>query len=123
MPPARAGTAQVDAAKKVFGATAEVDFRVLFAPTVNDPKEADFAAKICNDLVGEQNVNRNPDLVMGSEDFSYMLEKVPGAFINIGNGGGEGGCEVHNPGYDFNDEILPIGASYWATLVEQQLAR
>jgi hippurate hydrolase len=60
---------------------------------------------------------------MGSEDFAWMLQKKPGCYIWIGNGGAEGGCLLHNPHYDFNDEILPIGASYWATLVEQQLAR
>jgi len=59
----------------------------------------------------------------GSEDFAFLLERCPGSYLIIGNGDGEGGCMVHNPGYDFNDEILPIGASYWATLVEQQLAR
>ena len=58
---------------------------------------------------------------MASEDFSYMLEKVPGAFINIGNGGGEGGCEVHNPSYDFNDAALPLGAAFFARLVETRL--
>ena len=103
------------------GATAEVDFRVLFAPTVNNPAEAEFAAKICTELVGEKNVHRNPDLVMGSEDFSYMLERVPGCYINIGNGPGEGGCEVHNPGYDFNDDALPLGAAFFGRLVETRL--
>jgi len=106
------------------GASAEVDFRVLFNPTVNDPKEAEFAARICNELVGEQNVNRNPDLVMGSEDFSYMLERVPGCYINIGNGPGmESGCEVHNPGYDFNDDALPLGAAFFGRLVETRLKK
>ena len=74
-------------------------------------------------LVGEDNVNRNGGFVMASEDFSYMLEKVPGAFILIGNGGGEGGCEVHNPGYDFNDAALPLGATLWARVVETRLAK
>ena len=60
---------------------------------------------------------------MASEDFSYMLEQVPGAYIQIGNGDGEGGCEVHNPGYDFNDEALPLGATLFARLVERRLAR
>jgi amidohydrolase len=106
---------------EAHGATAEVDFRVLFSPTINNPVEADFAAKICNELVGEQNVDRNPDLVMGSEDFSYMLERVPGCYINIGNGPGEGGCEVHNPGYDFNDDALPLGAAFFSRLVETRL--
>lgn len=106
---------------EAHGATAEVDFRVLFEPTVNNAAEAEFAARICNELVGEQNVNRNPDLVMGSEDFSYMLERVPGCYINIGNGPGEGGCEVHNPGYDFNDDALPLGAAFFGRVVETRL--
>ena len=59
---------------------------------------------------------------MGSEDFAYMLQARPGSYIWIGNGAGAGGCFLHNPGYDFNDEILPVGASYWATLVERELA-
>ena len=108
---------------EAFGATAEVDFRFLFAPTVNDAREAEFAAGICAGLVGAQNVERNPALIMGSEDFSFMLEKVPGCYINIGNGVGEGGCEVHNPAYDFNDAALPLGASFFARLVEARLAK
>lgn len=108
---------------EAFGATAEVDFRFLFAPTVNDAREAEFAAGICAELVGTQNVDRNPPLIMASEDFSFMLEKVPGCYINIGNGAGEGGCEVHNPGYDFNDAALPLGASFFARLVEARLKK
>src|SRR5471030_1146220 len=108
---------------EAFGATAEVDFRFLFAPTVNDAKEADFAAGICASLVGAQNVERNPALIMASEDFSFMLERVPGCFINIGNGEGAGACEVHNPAYDFNDAALPLGASYFARLVEARLKK
>ena len=106
-----------------MGASAEVDFRVLFAPTVNDAAEAEFAASICNELVGAENVNRNPQVAMGSEDFSFMLEKVPGCYLHIGNGGAEGGCEVHNPGYDFNDAALPLGAAFFARAVETKLAR
>ena len=74
-------------------------------------------------IVGDENMNREGPYVMASEDFSYMLEKVPGAFINIGNGGGEGGCEVHNPGYDFNDEIITLGATLWSRVVETRLAK
>jgi amidohydrolase len=106
-----------------FGATAEVDFRVLFAPTVNDPAQAEVAARICSDLVGAHKVDRNPPLIMASEDFSFMLEQVPGCYINIGNGLDEGGCEVHNPAYDFNDQALPLGAAFFVRLVETQLAR
>lgn len=106
-----------------YGATAELDFRVMFAPTVNDPREAEFAAGICTELVGDQNVDRNPPLNMASEDFSFMLELVPGCYVNIGNGVGGGGCEVHNPGYDFNDAALPLGASFFARLIETRLSK
>ena len=108
---------------EAFGATAETDFRVTFAPTVNDAKEAEFAASVCADVVGAENVNRNPNLIVASEDFSFMLEKVPGCYFNIGNGAGEGACEVHNPSYDFNDEALALGASVFARIVEKRLAK
>ena len=107
---------------EAFGATAEVDFRELFAPTINDAAEAEFAARICTELVGADNVERQPPLIMASEDFSYMLERVPGCYINIGNGAGEGACEVHNPSYDFNDAALPLGAAFYARLVETRLS-
>jgi amidohydrolase len=94
-----------------------------YPATVNSEKETELAAQAASALVGLENVNRNPTPAMGSEDFAWMLLKRPGCYIWIGNGDGAGSCMVHNPGYDFNDEILPIGASYWATLVEQQLAR
>ena len=106
-----------------FGATAEVDFREVFLPLVNTPTEAEFAANVAASLVGEANVDRNRPLIMASEDFSYMLDACPGAYINIGNGDGEGACQVHNPGYDFNDEILALGASYWSRLVEIRLEK
>ena len=106
-----------------FGATVKVDFRVIFAPTINHTQEAEFAAKICQEIVGADRVERNPPLIMASEDFSFMLNKVPGCYINIGNGQGEGACEVHNPGYDFNDEVLPIGAGFFARLIETRLAK
>jgi amidohydrolase len=106
-----------------FGATAELDFRVIFPPLVNDETEARFIADAAADLVGADNVNREGGLVMASEDFSYMLEQRPGAYIAIGNGDGIGGCEVHNPGYDFNDAALPLGASLFARLAERKLAR
>ena len=108
---------------EAFGAAAELDFRLTFAPTVNDPAEADFAAGVCSEVVGEANVNRNPSLIVASEDFSFMLEKVPGCYFNIGNGAGEGACEVHNPGYDFNDDALALGATVFARIVEKRLAR
>ncbi len=106
-----------------FGAAAELDFRVLFPSLVNDAAEAGFIADTAAELVGDADVNRNGGLVMASEDFSYMLECRPGAYIQIGNGEGEGGCEVHNPGYDFNDAALPFGASLFARLVERKLPK
>ena len=106
-----------------FGATAELDFRILFPPLVNDAAETEFIAETAAELVGADNVNRDGNLVMASEDFSYMLNRRPGAYIQIGNGDGIGGCEVHNPGYDFNDMALPFGASLFVRLAERKLAR
>jgi len=106
-----------------FGAQAKTDYRPIFAPLVNDPQEADFAAAICGELVGVDKVRRNPPLIMASEDFSFMLNEVRGCFINIGNGDGEGACEVHNPSYDFNDRALAYGAAFFARLVERRLPR
>jgi hippurate hydrolase len=74
-------------------------------------------------VVGEDNVERNPAPIMASEDFSFMLEQVPGCYLNVGGGADEGSCEVHNPGYDFNDAALPFGASFYARLIETRLAR
>jgi len=104
-----------------MGAKASVDFRLEFAPLVNDAAQAEFAAGVCSELVGAENVQRNPAPIMGSEDFSFMLEQVPGCFINIGNGDTPGGCELHNPHYDFNDAALPLGAAFFARVVERKL--
>ena len=96
---------------------------MIYSPTLNNAEAAEFAAKICTEVAGADNVDRNPPLIMASEDFSFMLEKVPGCYFNIGNGAGEGSCEVHNPGYDFNDEALPLGATVFARIVETRLGR
>jgi amidohydrolase len=106
-----------------LGASASLDFRRLFPALVNHADETRFIADTAAELVGEDNINRQAGLVMASEDFSYMLEHCPGAYIQIGNGDGEGGCEVHNSGYDFNDAALPYGAALFARLVERHLAR
>jgi len=106
-----------------FGATAHVDFRRLFAPLVNDAAEAMVFADVAAELVGEANVERERSLIMASEDFSFMLEARPGAYINIGNGDTTGSVPVHNPGYDFNDAILPMGAAALAGLVEKKMPR
>ena len=107
-----------------FGATAEVTWREIAAPTINTPEEATAMADAAAALVGEPHVERNRSPVMGSEDFAYMLLEKPGAYIHVGNGTGDaGGCDVHNPHYDFNDAAIPYGAGMLATLVEQKLAR
>jgi hippurate hydrolase len=106
-----------------FGATVEVDFRYLFAPTLNDPAQTAEFVDAAAALVGADNVTADGPLIMGSEDFSFMLEKVPGAYINIGNGDTVGSNPVHNPSYNFNDEALPLGAALFATLIERKLPR
>lgn len=106
-----------------FGAAAAVDFPRACRPLVNDAEETRFIAEAAAELVGEEAVNRDGAPVMASEDFSAMLAVRPGAYIQIGNGDRAGGCEVHNPGYDFNDAILPLGASLFARLAERRLAR
>jgi hippurate hydrolase len=106
-----------------FGATAELDFRLEFMPTVNNDAETQFAIECAAELVGAERVNGDIPMIMASEDFSYMLNERPGAYIMVGNGAGEGGCEVHNPAYDFNDQAIPYGAAFFATAVEKKLAR
>ena len=106
-----------------FGATVTMDFQVKFLPLVNTESETEFAADTAAELVGEENMDRNGPLIMGSEDFSFMLDRCPGAYINIGNGGGHSDSEVHHPSYDFNDDILALGSSYYARLVERKLSK
>ncbi|MDP6563588.1 MAG: M20 aminoacylase family protein [Alphaproteobacteria bacterium] len=104
------------------GASVECSYDRRYAPTVNTEAETEIAAAAAATVVGEENVLRHLPPIMGSEDFSWMLQARPGCYIWIGNGDGEGSCMVHNPNYDFNDEILTVGASYWVKLVEQELA-
>ena len=94
-----------------------------YPPTVNTADETAIACRVAADVVGSAKVNPDTPPIMGSEDFAWMLQEKPGCYILLGNGVGEdGGCMVHNPNYDFNDEILPIGASYWAGLVRTILS-
>jgi hippurate hydrolase len=101
-----------------FGASAEVDFRVIFAPLINDAGPTGLIADAAALLVGEPNVDRNKPPSMGSEDFSFMMEKVPGAYIQVGNGDS---AQLHNPAYDFNDACTPYGAAVLATVAERSL--
>lgn len=104
-----------------FGATAEVDFRTIFHPVVNDENAAEIAGQICDGLVGADHVRRDLSAGTGSEDFSFMLEEVPGCYLLIGNSDDDHQRPVHNPGYDFNDRALSGGASFFAKVVEHHL--
>ncbi len=98
-----------------FGATAKLDYERGYPVTFNHAEQTEFATGIAREISGEQAVIDNVDPVMGGEDFSYMLEARPGAFIFVGNGDT---AMLHHPDYDFNDEAIPVGCSYWAKLVE-----
>ena len=104
-----------------FGAEMELTRHHYYPPTVNTEAETEHAAAAAIAVAGVEQVNRAPVPSMGAEDFGFMLEASKGAYIWIGNGPGEGGCILHNPAYDFNDEILSAGASYWVRLAEMQL--
>ena len=114
--------AQAQAAS--FGATAtvEVDEAQRFPALINDAKSTAFARQVAEDWLGADGLVTDMTPLTGSEDFAVMLEQCPGCYLLIGNGDGEGGCMVHNPGYDFNDDCLALGASYWVRLVESFLA-
>ncbi len=103
------------------GVQASLDYRRGYPPSVNDAAEAARCQAVLADLVGSDNVRLDMKPSMGAEDFAYMLREKPGCYVWIGNGLAEGGCMLHNPRYDFNDDILPLGASYWARLVETLL--
>jgi hippurate hydrolase len=100
------------------GAQADIRYHRNYPVTVNHVAETDHAAAAARIIAGEQNVNAEVDPMMGGEDFSYMLNARPGAFIFIGNGDTP---NLHNAGYDFNDEAIPHGISYWVRLAEQRL--
>jgi len=104
-----------------FGATATLKYERVYPPTVNHAAQAEFAAHVADLLVGEENVVRDLEPSMGSEDFSFMLEKRPGAYARLGQGGAESGCLLHNTRYDFNDEVIPLGAGYLAALAENAM--
>ncbi|VFR18208.1 Catalyzes the cleavage of p-aminobenzoyl-glutamate to p-aminobenzoate and glutamate, subunit A [plant metagenome] len=109
---------------------AEFSFKRNYPATVNDAKESAFCADVARELVGDANVNANVVPTMGAEDFAFMLRAVPGCYVWVGNGDGGhresghglGPCMLHNGSYDFNDDILPLGASYWVNLARKRLA-
>jgi hippurate hydrolase len=104
-----------------LGASATVEYRRGYPATVNTEKEALFAAQVGEKVFGKGNVVTDGEPTMGGEDFSYMLQAKPGAYVFLGQGGTQGGCFLHNPGYDFNDEVIPLGAGYLAALAEESL--
>jgi amidohydrolase len=101
-----------------FGAVATLNYERVYPATLNHDRQAMFAADVAEALVGADNVERDLDPSMGSEDFSFMLQVRPGAFARLGQGGAEGGCFLHNSKYDFNDAVIPLGAGYLAALAE-----
>jgi hippurate hydrolase len=112
-----------------FGATIDFTFKRNYPPLVNHPEQTAFAIEAMRAVVGNDNVDTNVEPTMGAEDFAFMLQEKPGCYVFIGNGDGDhrhhghglGPCQLHNGSYDFNDHLLPIGASYWARLVEMSL--
>jgi len=108
----------VPAAAAAYGARAAVRYQRGYPVTVNDPARAAFAAEVARAVAGEERVNAAVKAEMGAEDFSFMLEARPGAYIFVGNGDG---ANLHHPEYDFNDEAIPWGASYWVKLAETAL--
>lgn len=115
---------------EAHGAQADVQFDRYYPPTVNHAGPSAFAADVAEDIVGAANVFRSVEPTMGSEDFSFMLRARPGCYLWIGNGDGThraaghglGPCQLHNPSFDFNDALIPIGATFWVRLVERFLA-
>jgi hippurate hydrolase len=102
------------------GARLKLRYERRYPPLINAAAETEVCASVMRALVGPENVLPVPP-VMGSEDFAFMLQAKAGCYVFVGNGPGEGGCMLHNPHYDFNDRILPLGANYWSNLVEHLL--
>ncbi|TNF55530.1 MAG: amidohydrolase [Burkholderiales bacterium] len=113
-----------------FGASCEFQFRRNYPPTVNHPAETAFAREVLAGIIGAERV-LDQEPTMGAEDFAYMLQQRPGCYLFIANGDGDhramghgdGPCTLHNPNYDFNDDLIPLGATFWVRLAEQWLAR
>ena len=105
-----------------FGAQATVHYTRLYPATINHSPQAEFAAAVAEELVGAERVVRDLPPSMGSEDFAFMLRARPGAYLRLGQGGAEGGCFLHNPQYDFNDAVIPLGAALLVRLAERRLS-
>jgi hippurate hydrolase len=108
----------VEGTARLYGAKATVTYKRDYPVTRNHDRQTDFAARVATEIVGRDRVDTTVPPVMGAEDFSFMLEARPGAFIFVGNGDSAG---LHHPAYNFNDELIPFGTSYWVKLVETAL--
>ncbi len=102
-------------------ASATVRYERIYPATINTASHAVFAGDVAQSLVGADNVVRDLEPSMGAEDFSFMLQSRPGAYLRIGQGMGPGNSALHNSRYDFNDDILPLGAALHASLIEQAM--
>ena len=109
--------------ESTFDVTICVAFDQRYPPTVNSVNETEICREVGAAVVGADRVRRNELPSMGAEDFAYMLQKIPGCYVWLGNGPGTGGCSLHNPRYDFNDEIIPFGVTYWVRLIERLLCK
>jgi amidohydrolase len=123
---------------QAFGMTVELSFKRNYPPLINSVPEAEFCRDVASSVVGADNVVWNAEPTMGAEDFAFMLLEKPGCYVFAGNGLGAAGakgsdhrmmghgpgpCMLHNPSYDFNDQLIPVGVSYWAALVQQWFER
>ena len=108
----------VEGTARLYGAKATLTYKRDYPVTRNHERQTAFAAEVASQVVGKDRVDTTVPPVMGAEDFSFMLEARPGAFIFIGNGDSAG---LHHPAYNFNDEVIPVGTSYWVKLVETAL--
>jgi len=106
-----------------YGCSADYQYYHGYPAVINDAKAVEICQDVVKDFAGDHYLETDPLSSMGGEDFAFMLQKKAGAYIWIGNGMGEGGCLLHNPKYDFNDDILPIGAQYWISLVQRLLKK
>jgi len=116
----------VHAQAQSYGVQAEIVFKGGYPVLVNTDAETDFARQVALELLGPDKVVFNTEAVTGSEDFAFMLEKLPGSYLFIGNGdestGGHGACMVHNPNYDFDDNNIAVGSAYWVLLAQRFLS-
>jgi len=106
---------------KALDGSADIEYKRGYPATINSDREAAFAAKVGERVFGKSNVFTDAEPTMGGEDFSFMLQARPGAYVFLGQGGGPNNCYLHNPGYDFNDDVIPLGAGYLAALIEESL--